>query len=113
WSDALRFHVVVVTTPTEQRSLFDAVGFKHYAVLTNLDLFPAGSRQAVITHHRKRGNSEHFIREKKIHLDLRHFPCLKLNANRAYGLIAMVAYNFMRLIARLDEPQKPHFAKKL
>jgi len=36
-----------------------------------------------------------------------------LNANFGYGLIAMVAYNFMRLIARLDEPGKPHYAKKL
>lgn len=113
WNEGLRFQVVVVRTPTEQRSLFDAVGFKHYAVLTNFDLFPEGSRQRVITHHRKRGNSENFIREKKIHLDLKHFPCLSMNANRAYGLIAMIAYNFMRLIARLDEPEKPHFAKKL
>jgi hypothetical protein len=36
-----------------------------------------------------------------------------MNANFGYGLIAMVAYNFMRLIARLDEPTKPHYAKKL
>jgi hypothetical protein len=44
---------------------------------------------------------------------LKHFPCLKLNANFGYGLIAMVAYNFLRIIARLDRPDKPHFAKKL
>jgi len=67
----------------------------------------------VIEHHAKRGNSENFIREKKIHLDLKHFPCLKMNANFAYGLIGMVSYNFLRIIARLDEPDKPHYAKKL
>ena len=36
-----------------------------------------------------------------------------MNANTGYGLIAMVAYNFLRLVARLDEPTKPHFAKKV
>ena len=87
-------------------------GWKHYGVITNEDLFRKPF-QEVMEHHQKRGNSENFIREKKIHLDLKHFPCLKLDANRAYGLIAMVAYNFMRLIARLDEPTKPHFAKKI
>jgi hypothetical protein len=46
-------------------------------------------------------------------LDLKHFPCQKLSANFAYGLIAMVAYNFLRTIVRLDSPDKPHFAKKL
>jgi hypothetical protein len=112
WSESLRFQVVVVRTPSEQRSLFDPVGYKHYAVLTNLDLFRV-SRQHVVERHRKRGNSENFIREQKIHLDLRHFPCMKLDANRGYGYIAMTAYNFLRLLARLDSPDKPHFAKKL
>lgn len=113
WSDNLRFQVVVKRTwGGEQKSLFNPHGHKHYAVLTNIDLFRV-SKQEVIQHHAKRGNAENFIREKKIHLDLKHFPCLKLDANRAYGLIAMVAYNFMRLIARLDEPTKPHFAKKI
>ena len=36
-----------------------------------------------------------------------------MNANFGYGLIAMVAYNFLRIIARLDQPDKPHYAKKL
>ena len=87
-------------------------GWKYYGVVTNRNLFHQ-TPQEVLDHHAKRGNSENFIREKKIHLDLKHFPCLKLNANFGYGLIAMVAYNFMRLIARLDEPGKPHYAKKL
>jgi hypothetical protein len=114
WSESLRFQVVVKRTRgvKEEKTLFNPEGFKHYAVLTNIDMFRIG-RQELIAHHAKRGNAENFIREKKIHLDLKHFPCLKLDANRAYGLIAMVAYNFMRLIARLDEPTKPHFAKKI
>lgn len=112
WSDNLRFYIVIKRTKIESMSLFEQDGYKYYGVLTNWNLFN-NTNQSVIEHHNKRGNSENFIREQKIHLDLRHFPCLKLNANFGYGLIAMVAYNFMRLIARLDEPTKPHYAKKL
>lgn len=121
WSDNLRFFVVVKRTRIKERTfdLFSAnldqdqkEGWKYYGVLTNRDLFRE-SKQGVVEHHAKRGNSENFIREKKIHLDLKHFPCIAMNANFGYGLIAMVAYNFMRIIARLDRPDKPHYAKKL
>lgn len=112
WAENLRFHIVVKRTRVEQAGLFAQDGWKYYGVITNWNLYFKTS-QEVIEHHAKRGNSENFIHEKKSHLDLRHFPCLKLNANFGYGLIAMVSYNFMRLIARLDEPGKPHYAKKL
>ena len=115
WSDNLRFMIVVKRTRvSEQENLFtkSTGGYRYYGVMTNVNVFNWG-RQKVIEHHAKRGNSENFIREKKIHLDLKHFPCLKMNANTGYGLIAMVAYNFLRLVARLDEPTKPHFAKKI
>lgn len=112
WSENLRFYIVVKRTRIEQTSLFAQDGWRYYGVLTNWNLFEK-SLQAVIEHHSKRGNSENFLREQKIHLDLKHFPCLKMNANFGYGLIAMVAYNFLRTIARLDQPDKPHYAKKL
>ncbi|MBY0385445.1 IS1380 family transposase [bacterium] len=71
------------------------------------------SLQEVMEHHQKRGNSENFIREEKYGYDLKHFPCLKLNANRAYGLLAMVAHNLLRYVAIMMKPEKPHFSKKL
>jgi hypothetical protein len=117
WSENLRFYIVVKRTKVSVNngaSLFEhaAGGLRYYGVITNWNLFQHTPQQ-VLEHHAKRGNSENFIREKKVHLDLKHFPCLKMNANFAYGLIAMVAYNFLRIIARLDRPDKPHFAKKL
>lgn len=116
-----------------QASLFHDEGFKHadpwdyYAVVTNfaLDLStekivdnfdPALKRwsiQEVFEFHQKRGNAENFIREEKYGYDLKHFPCLKLNANHAYGLLAMVAHNILRWIAVMTRPDKPHFSKKL
>lgn len=112
WAENIRFQLVVKRTKIDDANLFEQDGYRYYAVLTNIDIFYR-SKQSVMEHHSKRGNSENFIREKKIHFDLKHFPCLKMNANRAYGLIAMVSYNFLRLIARLDSPNKPHFAKKI
>lgn len=46
-------------------------------------------------------------------MDLKHFPCLKLKANFAYGLIAMIAHNLLRWVAKVEKPDKPQFAKKL
>ena len=71
------------------------------------------TNQQVIEHHNKRGNAENFIREEKYGYDLKHFPCLKLSANHAYGLLAMVAHNILRWCAIITKPHRPHFSKKL
>jgi len=118
WTENLRFYIVVKRTRVSvdhgAANLFEHAigGLRYYGVITNWNLFTRTPQQ-VLEHHAKRGNSENFIREKKIHLDLKHFPCLKMSANRAYGLIGMVAYNFLRVIAKLDSPDKPHYAKKI
>jgi hypothetical protein len=82
----------------------------YYAVMTNFSLYNYTDQQ-IIEHHRKRGNGENFIREEKYNFDLKHFPCQSLKANHVYGLLALVAHNFLRTIAVLDRPDKPHFAK--
>ena len=37
----------------------------------------------------------------------------KLNANRAYALIAAFAYNLMRAMALIVDPKRPPFSKRL
>jgi Transposase DDE domain group 1 len=69
--------------------------------------------QRIIEHHQKRGHSENFIRDEKYGYDLKHFPCQKLKANYAYGLLGMVAHNILRWCAVIEKPDKPHFSKKL
>lgn len=120
----------------EQVSLFYNDSFEHqdpwdyYAVVTNFQLDTAIDRrditttssedekqkfwsiQEVFEHHQKRGNSENFIKEEKYSYDLKHFPCLKLNANYAYGLLAMVAHNILRWVSVMTKPDKPHYSKK-
>lgn len=122
----LRFPVVIKRTWVEfsntdsknkTGNLFDYVESKdgrweYYAVITSMSLFKF-TRQQVIERHNQRGNCERFIREEKYGFDLLHFPCLKLSANQAYGLMAQVAHNIMRWLAVMERPEKPHFSKKL
>jgi len=71
------------------------------------------SLQEVMSFYQKRGHAENFIREEKYGYDLKHFPCLRLNSNRAYGLLAMVSHNLLRYVALMMKPDKPHFSKKI
>lgn len=95
-----------------QTSLFSTQGYKHWGVLSFQGLYPK-TPQEIIEFHQKRDNMENFIREGKINYDLKHFPCQSLPANHAYGLLALIAHNFLRAMAILMRPDKPHFAKKL
>jgi hypothetical protein len=118
----------------EQISMFHDDGYMkedpydYYAVVTNFPLNTATEKviqsdaeskmkryspQEVLVHHQKRGNMENFIREDKNAYDLKHFPCLKLRANHAYAMLAMVSHNLLRWVALMMKPEKPHFAKKL
>lgn len=67
----------------------------------------------LIRFYRKRGNVENCIREMKNGFDLKHYPCLKLVANKAYGLAASFAYNVMRYLALLLDSKNPSYAKAL
>ena len=102
--------------------------YDYYAVVTNFPLNIATEKvnqseaqskmkryslQEVFIHHQGRGNMENFIREDKNAYDLKHFPCLKLKANHAYAMLAMVAHNLLRWVALAMKPEKPQFAKKL
>ncbi|MBP9706169.1 MAG: transposase [Oligoflexales bacterium] len=63
--------------------------------------------------YKKRGNAENFIRELKNGFDIQHFPCLKLNANKAYGLLAAFAYNLMRFSSWTLGCKTPRFSNKV
>ena len=86
--------------------------FEYYAVLSLMGLHPR-TCQEIIEWHGLRSNMENMIKEGKISYDLRHFPCRKMKANHAYALFGMMAHNFFRLIAMLDDPRRPKFAKAL
>ena len=110
WNDVLRLPIVVKRQVREQADVEEGY-YKYYGVVTNHNLFKQ-RLQSVMEHYNKRGNVENFIREEKYGYDLKHFPCQKLMANYAYGLIAMAAMNHMRLLALVDKPIKTNYAKK-
>jgi hypothetical protein len=115
WADNIRVTIVVKRTwvEEEEASLFGGDGhWEYYGIVTGMPM-QKFSLQQVVEHHNKRGNAENFIRDDKYGYDLKHFPCLKLKANHAYGLLAMVAQNILRWCAIIERPHKPHFAKKL
>jgi Transposase DDE domain group 1 len=95
-----------------QDSIEDKGEWEYYAVVTNWNLSRV-SLQDVMKHHQKRGNAENFVKEEKYGLKLNNFPCRSLKANRAWALLAEVAHNLLRWIALLQNPDKPHFSKKL
>jgi hypothetical protein len=84
----------------------------YYGVLTNWNL-NEHSLQEIMVHHHGRGHAENFIREGKLGYDLKHFPCKKMTANHAYGLIGLITHNFIRIIALLDSPTRPQFVKAI
>lgn len=86
--------------------------WEYYAVLSLMGLHPL-SLQQIMEHHQGRANMENLIREEKISFDLRHFPTKPLKSNSAYALLGLIAHNFFRFIAILDNPEAPQFAKAL
>ena len=90
--------------------LFDDARYDYYAFVTNIantEMTPT----EVIKFYRKRGNAENFIKEDKYGFDLKHYPCLKLIANKAYGIITAFATAYMRYLALIQKDKVTHFAK--
>lgn len=115
WAPGVKYPIVIKRSLKDengQTSLFAEDQYKYWGVLSLRGLYPH-TPQEILEFHQKRGNMENFIREGKINYDLKHFPCQSLRANHAYGLLALIAHNFLRAMAILMRPDKPHFAKKL
>lgn len=114
WNEVLRLPVVVKRqkyAQEEQMQLGKGI-YKHYGVVTSLPLV-SWTLQEVMEHHNQRGNAENFIREEKYGYDLKHFPCLEMKANHAFGVIALAAHNLLRWVSIHDNPSRPRFAKAL
>ena len=56
----------------------------------------SATMENIIAFYRSRGNTENFIKEEKYGLDLKHYPCRKLTANKVFCLVGALAYNLMR-----------------
>lgn len=114
WADEkLVFPVVIKKEWREDEVMGLSCGSFHFhAVATNRDLSKT-TYQSVIEAYRPRAEVENQIKEFKINFDAKHLPCLKMSANEVYFLLVLVAQNLIRWAALLDQPDKPHYAKKI
>ena len=85
--------------------------YDYYGWVTNMSY--TVSAEDVVKFYRKRGHAENFIRDLKNGLDLHHYPCQQLVANKAYSLIAALSYNLMRFVALKDDAKHPKFSKAI
>lgn len=84
----------------------------YYALVTNIGQHEMHDEK-LVDFYRKRSDAENFIRDQKYGLDLLHFPCKKLSANRIYGLVGVFAYNMMRFASFLIDKKRGCFIKKV
>lgn len=114
WADKkLVFPVVIKKEWRPDEVMGQACGSYHYhAVATDRDLSKA-SYQSVIEAYRPRAEVENQIKEFKIGFDAKHLPCQTMSANEVYFLLVLVAQNLIRWVAIIDQPDKPHYAKKI
>ena len=85
--------------------------YNYHAWITNIGEHEFNNRK-LIKFYCGRGQAENYIKFLKEGLDLRHYPCQKLVANKAYGVIGGFAANIMRLLSLRDGLKKAKYAKK-
>ena len=114
WADSkLILPVVIKKEWRHDEVMGEACGSYHYhAVATNRDLTQQ-SHQSVIEAYRPRAEMENQIKEFKINFDAKHLPCLSQSANEVYLLLVLISQNLIRWAAIIDQPDKPHYAKKI
>lgn len=95
----------------EEQLLHGEEDYDYQGWVSNID--SRMSAIEVVQFYRGRGHAENFIRELKNGMDLHHYPCQKLVANKAFGILAAFAHNLMRFVALKDDPVRPQFAKAL
>lgn len=71
------------------------------------------TNEEVVDFYKKRGNAENFIRETKNGFEMNNFPCRKLLSNKIYALITAFAYNTMRFVAPVLNPNLLHYSKRI
>ncbi len=75
--------------------------YDYFAFLTNMGQHEY-TNEDLIYLYRKRGQAENYIKEQKQAQDLKNYPCQKLTANKAFGLIAGFSHSLMRFMALLN-----------
>ena len=92
--------VVIVRALKDQKDRTSDSWYRYYALVTNIKVEDM-SDEEVVKFYRGRGNAENFIKDLKNGIDFKHFPCRKMNKNKAWGFMGIYAYNLMRFASFL------------
>lgn len=109
---AMRVVIARARKDDAQPSLFRTENYDYFAVISNIGAHEM-SAENLVKFYRQRGESENYIKEAKYGFDLKHYPCLKLDANRAYGVIAGFAYNLLRILSLNINPDRVRLSKAI
>jgi len=104
--------VVFIRSKKKEITKEDKRDYDYYAIVTNMSEYEMNDEQ-IIRFYRGRSNVENHIKDLKYGMDFLHFPCQKLNANRAWGMMGIFAYNLMRFASFILEPKTGCFLKKV
>ena len=85
--------------------------YDYFASVTNIGEHEM-SFDKIIKFYRERGQSENYIKELKYGFDLKHYPCQKLIANKAYASFAGIGANIIRFMAFYKDIQGPELKRK-
>lgn len=102
--------VVFIRAKKEKLMPGESEYYRYYAIVTDLETRDFKDEK-IIRFYMKRGNVENQIKDLKGGMDFYHFPCQKMIANRAWGIIAIYAYNLMRFAAHKLFEEKGCFLK--
>ena len=90
--------VVMIRTKKDVIEKGDNHPYHYYSIVTNMSNAEM-TNEKVIQFYRRRANVENYIKDLKYGMDFHHFPCHSLKANNVWGLMGVMAYNFMRLVS--------------
>jgi len=84
----------------DQLCLFDDVDncYLYYTIVTDYTE-KEKSNEEIIEFHRGRSAAENNIKDQKYGYAMSHYPCQKMTANYAYGIIGNIAYNMMKYLS--------------
>ncbi len=97
----IRLVVARAKSNSPHESLFSVDHYDYFGFVTNMGHHEYENEDLIYLY-RKRGHAENFIKEQKYAQDLKNYPCQKLSANKAFGLIAGFSHSLMRFMALLN-----------
>lgn len=98
------YQVVVIRKPYFQLEIFKGIIYDYNFVITSMDW----DKRRLMSWYWERCNSENWLKELKYGFGLNQFPCSKYLPNGAYFHIAVLAFNLVQALKRIELSEEWH-----